>query len=274
MWTPVDVDAAHLHGYDAGMVPFEVFAAVVLVLALAAYLGGVLSARRRGRWPWYRTVSWATGAAAAGAAVVGPLARAGHGDFTAHMAGHLLLGMLAPLLLVLAAPFTLALRALHPAPARRLARLLRSRPVRFLAHPITAAVLNSGGLWLLYAGGLYAGMHAHPVLFLLVHVHVLAAGYLFTAAIIGVDPNPHRSGFRLRAAVLLLALAAHNVLAKYLYAHPPAGVPAEQAEAGSMLMYYGGSVVDAALIFVFCLQWYRASARSARTARWMPRSVS
>jgi putative membrane protein len=41
-----------------------------------------------------------------------------------------------------------------------------------------------------------------------------------------------------------------------------------------MLMYYGGSVVDAALIFVFCLQWYRASARSARTARWMPRSVS
>ena len=54
-------------------------------------------------------------------------ARAG---FTAHMAGHLLLGMAAPLLLVLAAPVTLALRALPVARARALSRLLRTPPVR------------------------------------------------------------------------------------------------------------------------------------------------
>jgi hypothetical protein len=52
-------------------------------------------------------------------------------------------------------------------------------------------------------------------------------------------------------------LAAHGILAKYLYAHPPAGVL--HAEAGAQLMYYGGDVLDLILIVVFCRQWYTAT---------------
>lgn len=46
-------------------------------------------------------------------AVIGPLSRQSHADFTIHMAGHLLLGMLAPLLNAIAAPMTLLLRTLN-----------------------------------------------------------------------------------------------------------------------------------------------------------------
>jgi putative membrane protein len=137
-------------------------------------------------------VLWCTGLGVLAMALLSPLAEAAHHDFTAHMAQHLLLGMLTPLLLVLAAPATLALRALPVPPARRLARLLRSRPVRYLTDPIVAATLDAGGLWLLYTTSLYRMMVNHPAVHLAVHVHVLAAGCLFTFAIVGVDPAPHR----------------------------------------------------------------------------------
>ena len=51
---------------------------------------------------------------------MGPVATAAHSTFAAHMAGHLLRGMAAPLVLVLGAPVTLALRALPVAEARTL----------------------------------------------------------------------------------------------------------------------------------------------------------
>jgi putative membrane protein len=233
------------------------------VLALlGGYVAAAAIARRRGRrWSSWRTGAWCAGLAVAGAGLLGPLATAAHHDFTAHMAGHLLVGMLAPLLLVLAGPLTVLLQALPVHRARALSRLLQHGSVRALTHPVTAAVLNAGGLWLLYTTDLYPAMGEHEALHVLVHLHVLASGYLLTAALIGVDPAPHRPGFASRAVVLVLFLAAHAVLAKYLYAHPPAGVPAEQAQRAGMLMYYGGDLVDVVLITVLCRQWYAAAGR-------------
>jgi len=92
-----------------------------------------------------------------------------------------------------------------------------------------------------------------------VHAHLFIAGYLFTAAVISVDPMPHRRSFRHRSAVLVLALAAHDILAKYLYAHPPDGVPVPAAETGAMVMYYGGDAVDVAILVVLGAHWYRAT---------------
>jgi putative membrane protein len=245
---------------------------VPLLVAAVAYLGGVVAVYRRGGWwPAGRSACWLAGLVAAAIALIGPLAGAAHHDFTAHMAGHLLLGMAGPLLLVLAAPVTLALRALPVCRARVLSRVLSSRPVRVVTHPVTAAVLSAGGLWLLYTTDLYRAMGGHAWLHVGVHVHIVVAGYLFTAAMIGVDPAPHRPGRRTRAAVLILFLAAHGILAKYLYGHPPAGVPAAAGRAGAELMYYGGDLIDLALIVVFCRQWYRATDPGRRSATVVPR---
>ena len=118
-----------------------------------------------------------------------------------------------------------------------------------------AAVLNVGGLWLLYAGGLYAELHHHPWLHLAVHAHVLASGYLLTQALVGVDPMAHRRGFVHRAVVLVLVVAAHDILAKHIYAHPPVGV--FDGRAGAMLMYYGGDAISVLLMILLCARWSR-----------------
>ncbi|SHM56592.1 cytochrome c oxidase assembly protein [Cryptosporangium aurantiacum] len=220
--------------------------ASALGLPLLCYRLAVDEANRRhGSWPVWRTGCWVAGL---GALAIGLLPGQG---FLPHMVSHLLVGMVAPLLFALAAPVELALRALSVERARALVRVLRAAPVRTLGHPVTAAVLNVGGLWLLYLTPLYPVLSGHPLL----HVHLLVAGYLFAAAILGTHPRP--AGYPLRAAVLVGYLAAHGVLAKYLYGHPPAGVSAADAELGAQLMYYGGDAVDLVLIVLLCRAWFR-----------------
>lgn len=252
------------HHGSTGWVLFD--AAVLLLLGLGAvgYAAGLWAARHRSPWPVRRTVLWFTGLACAGVALVGPLAEAARTGFPAHMAGHVLLGMAAPLLLVLAAPVTLALRALPVTGARVLAGLLRTAPVRAVTHPVVAGLLDAGGLWLLYTTGVHGLMHASLPVHAAVHAHVLLAGYVFTAAVAGVDPDPHRSSFPLRAAVLVGFLAAHSALAKWLYGHPPAGVGESEARIGSQIMYYGGDAVDVVLLVLFFAQWYAAARPGAR----------
>jgi len=249
----------HLHfsgDFTGGDLP-DLVLMLPLAWAAVAYLIAVAVTRRRGAWPARRTAFWMAGLISAAAALAGPLANAAHTDFTAHMAGHLLIGMVAPLLLVSAAPVSLALRYLRPQQARALTRALRSAPVRVLTHPVTAAVLNVGGPWALYGTVLYQASHRNEGLHLLIHAHMLASGYLFTAALIGTDPDPHRAGYRPRAALMIAALASHDILAKYLYTNPPAGVPEAQAQAGTQLMYYGGDTIDLVIITIFCYRWYR-----------------
>lgn len=255
----------HIHYSSSAAV--EPFFALPFVLALIIYaFVAVMSNRRHKRWPLYRYTFWIFGVCCTAAAVIGPLAHRSHVDFTAHMIGHLLLGMLAPLFIVLAAPLTLILRTLSTLSARRLSRLLKSWPAGMLTNPIVASFLNVGGLWILYTTDLYAAMQQNALLHIVVHIHVFLAGYLFTLSIIYIDPTPHRFSFIYRSIVLVLSLAGHGILSKYIYAHPPDGVPAAQAEIGGMLMYYGGDAIDLILIWVFCYQWFKASRPRASLA--------
>ena len=64
------------------------------------------------------------------------------------------------------------------------------------------------------------------------------------------------NGRAVRAVVLIVFLASHAILAKFLYAHPPV----IGAETGAQLMYYGGDLIDLVVIAVFCQQWYVATA--------------
>jgi putative membrane protein len=228
------------------------------VLCLFVYLLAVIVSNRRYRpWPLYRIACWIGGVLAAVAAVAGPLADRAHMDFTAHMLGHLLLGMLAPLLMALGAPITLVLRTVSVPLARRLARVLKFRPFRVWTHPVVAALLNIGGLWLLYTTDLYSLMHMNPLLHLAVHFHLFAAGYVFTASMIYLDPLPHRFPYLYRAVVWILALAGHGILSKLIYAHPPTGVSTEQAQLGGMLMYYGGDAIELTILIILCTHWFR-----------------
>jgi putative copper resistance protein D len=84
-----------------GWEPTGVALAVVLFGA-ALYLAGLGVLRRRGdRWPVGRVVAWFAGLAVVAWAGVGGLSQYAHVLFSAHMGSHMMLGMVAPILLVL-----------------------------------------------------------------------------------------------------------------------------------------------------------------------------
>lgn len=256
---------SHVHVSGNG---YEVAVFILFLIGLIVYpFAAIMTSRHYKTWPLHRYVFWFAGLLIAGCVFIGPFATYAHAHFVGHMIGHLFLGMLAPLLLALAAPMTLLLRTLRTGTARQITRLLKSHVLRFLVNPAITAVLNIGGLYVLYMTNLYSLIHESLLLYGLVHLHVFLAGYLFTISIIYVDLTPHRYGFFYRATIVILALAAHKILAKLIYAHPPLGVPKEAAETGALWMYYGGDAVDLILIIILCHQWYKATAPRQCTLR-------
>jgi len=235
---------------------------LILFIMITAYLVVTICLHQKEkRWPIIRFCLWLLGLACIGLALVGPIADQAHHHFLFHMIGHILLGMLAPLLLVLARPMTLLFNILPVKYARRLTTVLKSWPFMVLSDPIVTAVLNIGGLVVLYMTELFSLMHENIILASLIHLHMFLAGYAFTFSILCKDPTAHKRSFTYRAIVLILAIAAHGVLSKYIYAHPPLGVSQKDAELGAMLMYYGGDVIDLVLIYFLCQEWYRVRGR-------------
>jgi putative membrane protein len=242
----------HPHGLDAGL----------LLLALAA--GYEVLATIARPWPWWRTALFLTGCALLAAGFTPGVLPWPADDFRTHMAQHLLIGMLGPLALVLGAPVTLLLRTL-PRPAGRLVgRLLRTRIVHAVAHPVVALTLNLGGLVLLYSTPLYAATTRDPALHLLVHVHFLLAGYLFAWVVAGPDPAPRRPSVPARLVVLGVAIAFHSIFSQLMYAgaYLDLPVPAAERQGGAELMYYGGDIAELLLAAALVAGWRPARRRS------------
>lgn len=268
---------AYIQSSPAGSGTLAILA--LLLLLLLFYLAGVIHERRRGRrWSRWRTLSFVLGTGLLALAIYPPLAQFAHHDLRGHMLQHLLLGMFAPLPLVLAAPGTLLLRVLPAHSARVLVRLLATRPVRVLTHPISTLLFNIGGMYVLYLTPLYLASLHNSALHVLVHVHFVIAGYVFTWAIAGPDPAPHRPGLRLRLAVLLVATGTHAALAKMMYGYGwPRGTGHSLGElqAAAQWMYYGGDLAELFLIIAFFSLWFRRQRYGAQT--WQlcgPLSVS
>ncbi|GAA3104922.1 cytochrome c oxidase assembly protein [Streptomyces rectiviolaceus] len=247
---------------------------VVVLVVVVGCLGYVAAAgqllRRGDRWPHRRDAAFCAGGAALITALVAPWE--GWPPFTGHMATHLGIGMLAPLLFVLGRPVTLALRALPVGPRRRLLSCVRSRPAALLVWPPLAALMHVAGLWAVYRTPLLAAAHHRPWLHTLIAVHLLASGVLFAFAVLALDPLRHRAGFALRGGALLAAAAGHGILAKSLYATGPPGISYTTADLhlASYVMYYGGDVVGIALALVLGHQWYAAEGRALARARRAP----
>lgn len=250
------------HGHP-GPGPAGVVTAVAALQAAVLYLAAAVRLRRRGDvWPRWRDASFTAGSACLAWAAVGSPPG---GPFTAHMVRHLTVGMTAPLLFVLARPLTLALRALPPGAARGgLLSLAHSRAAGRLLFPPLAALLDAGGLWLLYRTDLFARSQEVAWLNAVVHAHVLAAGLLFTFSVCLLDPVRRRYGLAVRGTTLLAAGAAHAVLAKGLCATGPpgAGVAPADLRTGAQVMYYGGDLAEAALAVVLAGTWYAAAGRA------------
>jgi cytochrome c oxidase assembly factor CtaG len=188
----------------------------VAVLAVALYLAGVRRMRARGdSWPVLRTVGWVLGWAIFVWATCGAPGVYGRVLFSVHMLMHMTVSMVAPILMVLAAPITLALRTLTPrkdktlGPRELLLGLVHSRFLAVLGNPVVAAFFFFTSLVVFYFSSLVElALRTHTG-HVLMTTHFLLAGYLFAWVLVGIDPGPRRWPPSLRLIVLFVTISFH-----------------------------------------------------------------
>ncbi len=193
-----------------------IFGTAAIVMAVL-YVLGVRRMRRRGDdWPMGRTLAWMCGCAVLLFTTSSGLGRYMPAMFSMHMVSHMLLSMLVPILLVLGAPMTLALRTLPsagrgepPGPREWLLAALHSRVSRFLTHPIVATMLFVAGFYGLYLGGIFDATVSNHAAHLMMNVHFLVSGYLFYWVVIGVDPTPRQIPQLAKVAMVFATLPLH-----------------------------------------------------------------
>jgi putative copper resistance protein D len=193
------------------------------VVAAAVYLAGAIKlARRKDHWPLMRTVSWLLGVFVVMWCTNSGLAEYANVSVTFHMVQHMTLAMLAPILLVLGAPATLALRALRPAPGSErgprewLVWLLHSKFTGFLTNPFFVLFLYVTTLYGLYLTPAFGWLMGSHVGHMAMTVHFVASGYLFYWVLIGIDPRPKPLPYWARLLMLLIGMAVHAFLAVVL----------------------------------------------------------
>ena len=260
------------------------FFLVACLLALGLYAWGVVRLRRRGdAWSVGRTVSFVIGVLTIALMMCTGLNDYGMVMFSVHMVQHMVISMLSPILLLLGAPVTLALRALPVAgkgrkgPRELLLALLHSRYMRIITHPAFTIPLFIASLYGLYFTPLFDFLMGSKTGHIAMMVHFLAVGVVFFWPIIGVDPGPHRPGYLMRMLELFAGMPFHAFFGIALmmasepmvgtFKNPPASL---HIDALSDQNYAGGiawafSEIPSVLVLIALLfQWYGSEQRQAK----------
>jgi putative copper resistance protein D len=261
------------------------FGTAALVLA-AVYLLGVRRLRRRGDgWPVGRTLAWLTGCTGLLLATSSGIGRYGPAMFSVHMGQHMLLGMVVPILMVLGAPVTLALRALPPAgrdgppgPREWLLAAVHSTPARWLTHPLVTLPLFVGSYYALYFSGLFPAALPEHWAHQLMNLHFLLVGLLFFWPLVGTDPSPRRLPPAVRLGVVFASvpfhaffgvalMSANSVIGGDYYrslALPWVPDPLRDQQLGGGLAWASGEIPLLLVVIALLVQWSRQDERSAR----------
>lgn len=257
--------------------PSEPWLVASLLLAAGVYYRGWRSLRRQdvSRWSVWQLASFFSGLFAVFFALASPLEPFATLLLQIHMVQHLLLMMVAPPLIWLAAPLLPLVRGL-PAPIRMVwvAPLLRSRRSRRwfsrLTHPLVAWPIYVSVTWFWHAPRFYelalSGARWHFV----EHTAFIAAALLFWYPV--VRPYPSRPAWSpwLLFPYLLLADVQNTVLAAWLtfssrviYPHYENGpriarlTALDDQSAAGVIMWVPGSIAFLLPLFIIGLKLMR-----------------
>jgi putative membrane protein len=258
--------------------------AVLTVVALLAYLVAVARVRRQGvAWPWWRTLAFAAGAVTLFGVTGTWINGYSMVLFSVHMAQHMVLSMIAPLLLLCGSPITLALRALPRGkgtagvPRALLLDVLHSRVARFLSNPFFTLPLFLVSLYGVYFTPLFDALMSNPAGHEFMLAHFTVTGLLFFGPILDQDPWPRRMGHGGRLLELFVPMPFHaffgvaimmsSSLITRTFAHPPAGwgvnALADQDTAGSIAWSFGELPTVLVLVIVLA-SWMGSEDRRGR----------
>lgn len=265
---------------------FDLIFGTAAIVFAALYGAGVWRLRRRGdHWPPGRTLAWLLGCAVLLLATSSGLGRYMPAMFSAHMAAHMLLSMLVPILLALGGPVTLALRALPAAgrgdpPGMRewLLAALHSRVSKFFTNPIIATVLFVAGFYGLYFSSLFDAAVGSHVGHLAMNVHFLLSGYLFYWVVIGVDPTPRPIPPLAKIGVVFASLPLHaffgvvlmgmrNILGEAFYRSLQLSWHTDLAgdqKLGGGMAWAAGEIPLLIVMIALLVQWRRSDQRTAK----------
>jgi putative membrane protein/putative copper resistance protein D len=261
------------------------FFLVACLVGLGLYGWGVVRLARRGdKWSAGRAVSFVIGVLTVMLVMCTRLNDYGMVMFSVHMVQHMVISMLSPILILLGAPITLALRALPVArtrgrkgPRELLLMFLHSRFMRLVTHPAFTIPLFIASLYALYFSPIFDFLMGSKTGHVAMMCHFLAVGLVFFWPIMGVDPGPHRPGYLLRMLELFAGMPFHAFFGIALmmasepmvqtYKNPPASLGidalADQNAAGGIAWAFS-EIPSVLVLLALLFQWYGSEQRQAR----------
>jgi cytochrome c oxidase assembly factor CtaG len=184
--------------------------------AIALYLYGVSVLHKRGdKWPLVRTISFVSGMLVLLYVTNGAMNAYQEYLFSVHMVGHMVLSMMVPVLLVPGAPVTLLSRAQAPRKdgswgMREWVLWAVHTPFAwFVSHPLFAGLNFALSLVMFYYTPLFRWATEEHIGHQWMLIHFLITGYLFVQSLMGVDPQPHRTGYPIKLMLLIGTMAFH-----------------------------------------------------------------
>lgn len=282
------------HGTTMDLLPFTLgrglgwsadpFFLVACLMGLGLYGWGVVRLARRGdTWSVGRTVSFVLGVLTVLLVMCTRLNDYGMVMFSVHMVQHMIISMVSPILLLLGAPITLALRALPVAgrgrkgPRELLLALLHSRYMRIITHAAFTIPLFIASLYALYFTPIFDFLMESKIGHITMMCHFLAVGLVFFWPIMGVDPGPNRPGYLMRMLELFAGMPFHAFFGIALmmasapmvesYKNPPAslGIDAlsDQNAAGGIAWAFS-EIPTVLVLLTLLFQWYASEQRQAK----------
>jgi putative copper resistance protein D len=198
--------------------------------------------------------------------------------FSAHMAGHLALVMVAPALLVGGHPLTLALAAARPAGRRHIERVARGRVVSVLTAPPVALAAYAVVIVGSHLTGLMDTIMRSTWAGQLEHLVYVLAGYQFFVLVVGNEPIRWRLAAPARWLLLAVAMAVDTftgiVLMQGTHAvHLAAsGLHVDalsDTRTGGAIMWFGGDAVMAVIMVGLVVGWLRHVEREPADSGWL-----
>lgn len=255
------------------------------LVAAALYTIGVMRVRANSiEWSPLRIASFMSGISLIIWATSAGIAKYSMVSFAFHMVAHMTLSMLAPILLVLGMPITLALRALpaHHDDTHRNTRswilaLLQSRYSTFVSHPLFVLSVFTFGLYGMYFTPLFGTLMSSHTGHLFMEIHFLLSGTLFTFVVIGLDPSPRNVPHLVRLMLVLVAISLHAFFAIalmqsttpignewYAIVRPPwIDNPLDDTYTGGGVAWAIGEIPSLVLMVIVAVQWARSEDRVA-----------
>ena len=262
---PADVHT-FLTGWQVGPFPLGVLAGVAILAYW--YVNGTRQLAERGRrWPPARTAAFLLGLVAVDMALQSAVATLAGSVFTFHVLQHLLLMVVAPPLLAMGAPMTLALQTSSRPTKSRLLRAVNSGPFVALTHPLPVWFLFYGVMFVFFLSPLIGFAMEHMAVMDVINLVFLGGATLFWWPIVSPDPIPHwGQSHPIRFANLLLGIPFESFLGIAIMSDKAPIAPmytVSGTHTGGAVLWVLSELSIAVAIIPLYRQWTRVEERRA-----------